>query len=101
MKTIYEPTLKATVTLDDAGHIRGINHLDEYREIEGFRGREAAAVYVRDIAGKLNIAREQLHSLEQAVSYLDPQEKGVEYRFSEEKTSFDSATYAYYLNPCS
>lgn len=96
MKTIYEPTLKATVTLDDTGHIRGINHLDEYREIERLRGREAAAAYVRDIAGKLNITREQLHSLEQAVSYLDPQEKGVEYRFSEEKTLFDSATYAYY-----
>lgn len=96
MKTTYDPSIKATVTLDDAGRIRGINHLDEYREIEYLRGREAAAAYVRDIAGKLNIAREELHNLEQAVSYFDPQEKGVEYRFSEEKTSFDSATYAYY-----
>jgi hypothetical protein len=96
MKTTYDPSIKATVTLDDAGRIRGINHLDEYPEIEHLRGREAAAAYVRDIAGKLNIAREQLQSLEQAVSYLDPQEKGVEYRFSEEKDLFDSATYAYY-----
>ena len=96
MKTTYDPTIKATVTLDDAGHIRGINHLDEYREIEHLRGREAAAAYVRDIAGKVNIAPEALRSLEQAVSYLDPLEKDVEYRFSEEKTSFDSATYAYY-----
>ena len=96
MKTNYDPTLKATVTLDDAGRIRGINHLDEYREIEHLRGREAAAAYVRDIARKLNIPGDQLHSLEQSVSYLDPQEKGIEYRFSEEKSSFDSATYAYY-----
>lgn len=96
MKTTYDPSIKATVTLDDAGRIRGINHLDEYREIEYLRGREAAAAYVRDIAGKLNIARKLLDNLEQAVSYLDPQKKGVEYRFSEEKTSFDSATYAYY-----
>ncbi len=96
MKTIYDPTLKATVTIDDAGHIRGINHLDEYREIEHLRGREAAAAYVREIAGKLNIAPGALRSLEQPVSYLNPQEKGVEYRFSEEKTSFDSATYVYY-----
>ena len=96
MKTIYDPTLKANVTLDDTGHIRGINHLDEYREIEHVRGRDAAATYVRDIAGKLNIAQESLRSLEQPVTYHDPQEKDVEYRFSEEKASFDSATYAYY-----
>ena len=96
MKTIYDPTLKANVTLDDTGHIRGINHLDEYREIEHVRGRDAAAAYVRDIAGKLNIAQESLRSLEQPVTYHDPQEKDVEYRFSEEKASFDSATYAYY-----
>jgi len=96
MRTIYDPILKATVTLDDAGQVRGINHLDEYREIEHLRGREAATAYVRDIAGKLNITPDALRSLEQRVSYLDPQEKGVEYRFSDEKASFDSATYAYY-----
>ena len=56
MKQVYDPTLKANVTLDDAGHVRGINHLDEYREMEHLRGREAAVAYVRDIAGKLSIA---------------------------------------------
>ena len=96
MKTIYDPTLKANVTLDDAGNVRGINHLDEYREIEHFHGREGAAAYLRDIAGKLSIARDALHSLDQPVTYDDPHEKEVEYRFSEEKTSFDSTTYAYY-----
>lgn len=96
MRTIYDASLKATVTLDDAGQVRGINHLDEYREIEHLRGREAATAYVRDIAGKLNIMPEALRSLEQRVSYLDPHAQGVEYRFSEEKASFDSATYAYY-----
>jgi hypothetical protein len=96
MRTIYDPSLKATVTLDDAGRVRGINHLDEYREIGDLRGREAATAYVRDIAGNLNIAPEALRSLEQHVSYLDPQPQEVEYRFSEEKASFDSATYAYY-----
>src|SRR4051795_12361327 len=96
MQTIYDPSLKANVTLDDSGHVRGINHLDEYREVEHFRGREAAAAYVRNIAGKLNIGREALHSLDQPVSYLDPQAQQVEYRFSGEKAFFDSATYAYY-----
>ncbi|MFL6215774.1 MAG: hypothetical protein ACJ74J_17965 [Blastocatellia bacterium] len=101
MRTIYDPSLKATVTLDDSGQTRGINHLDEYREIEHLRGREAATAYLRDIAGKLSIAPEAMRSIERAVSYLDPQQQDVEYRFSEEKASFDSATYAYhqtYLN---
>ncbi|MCX6877961.1 MAG: hypothetical protein NTW21_29720 [Verrucomicrobia bacterium] len=96
MRRIYDPSLKATVTLDDSGELRGINHLDEYREIEHLRGRAAAAAYLRDIAGKLSIAPAAVRRLDQAVSYLDPQEQAVEYRFSEEKTLFDSATYVYY-----
>ena len=96
MKRIYDATLKATVTLDDAGHVRGINHLDEYHEIEQLHGRATAIAYVRNIAGKLNIAPELLRSLDQPVSDIDPQEKDIEYRFSEEKTFFDSTTYAYY-----
>ena len=44
MRTIYDASLKATVTLDDSGQIRGINHLDEYREVEHLprsRGRSS------------------------------------------------------------
>ena len=96
MKRIYDASLKATVTLDDAGQVRGINHLDEYREIEQQQRRTAIIAYVRDIAEKLNIAPESLRSLDQPVSFVDPQEKDVEYHFSEEKTFFDSTTYAYY-----
>ena len=70
MTTHYDPTLKANVTLDDSGRIREINHLDEYREMEHLRGRDAATAYVREIAGKLNIAQEALNNLEQAVSYI-------------------------------
>src|SRR5512139_1105311 len=84
MKRSYDPTLKATVTLDESGQIRGINHLDEYREMEHLRGREAAQTYVRDIAGRLNIAPEALRNLEQPVSYFDPLVQDIEYRFSEE-----------------
>ncbi|MDH4327636.1 MAG: hypothetical protein OEV77_03865 [Nitrospira sp.] len=96
MQRTYDPTLKATVTLDDAGRVRGINHLDEYREMENLRGREAAHAYVRDIAGTFEITPEALRQIEQPVSFLDPQTKPVEYRFSEEKSSFDGTTYSYY-----
>ncbi len=96
MQSTYDQSLKATVILDDSGLVRGINHLDEYREIEHHRHREAAAAYLHDISGKLNISTEALRSIEQRVSYLDPQPQDTEYRFSEEKTLFDSTTYAYY-----
>jgi hypothetical protein len=96
MRTIYDPNLKATIRIDDADQIRGINHLDEYPEIEQRSGREAATAYVRDIAKRLEITPEELRGLEQRVSYFDPHPQDVEYRFSEEKASFDTATYAFY-----
>ncbi len=96
MRTIYDPNLKATITLDDSGQVRGIKHIDKYREVEHLGGREAATAYIRNIAEKLNLAPEALRSLDQPVSYFDPQPQDVEYRFSEEKALFDSATYAYY-----
>src|SRR3989338_29655 len=96
MRTLYDPSLKATVTLDDLDRIRGINHLDEYREMPHLRGREAAAAYVRDIAGQLDIAPDALRGLERPVAFFDPKQQDVEYRFSDEKPAFDSATYAYY-----
>jgi len=96
MRRTYDPTLKATVTLDEAGQVRGINHLDEFREMENVRGREAAQAYIRDIAGSFNIAPDALRNLEQPISYFDPLSQNIEYRFSEEKALFDTVTYAYY-----
>lgn len=101
MKTIYDKTLKATVILDDDNVVRAINHLDEYPEIAGARGRAAAAEYVRMIAGTYNIAPPALRDLDLPVSYLDPQVRDVEFHFSAEQPAFDSATYGYaqtYLN---
>ncbi|NJO61136.1 MAG: hypothetical protein HC836_23630 [Richelia sp. RM2_1_2] len=96
MKRNYDTALKASVTLDDAGNIRGINYLDEYYEIKKLKGSAAARAYVRNIATKLNIAPESTISLDQPVSYTNPERRGVEYHLSEQKTFFDSTTYAYY-----
>ncbi len=101
MKREYDPTIKATLILDDSDRIRGINYLDEYREMENLRDKEASVAYIRSTADKLNIPPDTLHTLEQRVSYLEPKEKGVEYRYDKMKTLFDSATYGYrqtYLN---
>ena len=96
MQTTYDAQLGATVTRDDSGKIRGINYPHDGQQVEYPGGREGAAAYVRTIAEKLDVAPEALRRIEQHVSYLDPRPQDVEYRFSEEKALFDSATYAYY-----
>jgi zinc metalloprotease ZmpB len=96
MRVTYDPALKANLSIDEAGRIRAINHLDEYREIEHRSGRDAAIAYVRDIAANLNIAGAEVRNLEQFVSYVDPQPQDVEYRFTDEKHAFDSTTFAFY-----
>ena len=96
MKRRYDARLKANVVLDEANRLRAINHLDEYREAGGrLKGRAAAAAYLRNLSGDLGIADDALHQLEQAASYLDPQERGLEYRRDEEKHLFDTETYAF------
>jgi len=101
MRTDYDTGLKATVTWDDTGRIRGILYFDKFHAIEKLRGRAAAEAYIREIAENLHLPPEAVRSIDQPVSYVDPRQQGVEYRFSEEKVSFDSATYVYcqtYLN---
>jgi hypothetical protein len=101
MRTDYDPDLKATVTWDDTGRIRGILYFDKFHAMKKLRGRAAAETYIREIAANLDLPPEAVRNIERPVSYLDPRQQGVEYRFSEEKVSFDSATYVYcqtYLN---
>ena len=96
MRTIYDPNLKATIMLDDSGQVRGIKHLDKYREVEHLRGREAATAYVRSIAENSTSPRKRFAASISPCPESSSQPQDVEYRFSEEKASFDSATYAYY-----
>jgi hypothetical protein len=95
MRRLYDRDLKANVTYDDAGRVRGINHHDEFREMDNLRGREAAAAYLREIAGSLKVPRRALRNVDQRVSYLDPRQQDMEYRFGQEKASFGLATYVY------
>jgi Abnormal spindle-like microcephaly-assoc'd, ASPM-SPD-2-Hydin/Fungal fucose-specific lectin len=95
MRTIYDADLRATVTVDDADRIRALNH-EEYWPAGDLGGREAASAYFGDIASKLDISAAALSSLNEPVSFFDPRQQDVEYRFSEEKSSFDTATYAFY-----
>lgn len=101
MKTIYNPDLKAHLSLDDEGKVRHIRHSQEYWESEENIPRVSAEAYLNEWAETLQIPKEQLQHLSKKVSFYDPREQGVEYQLDEEKHLFDSITVAYhqtYLN---
>ena len=95
METIFQPELKAHLTLDDDERVRHIVHT-EYFAAEAGTPRAAAREYLGEVAETLAIAPPQLDHLNQQVSYLDPHEHPIEYRLADTKKFFDSSTLAYY-----
>lgn len=96
MKTIYKPSLKAHVSVDDRNKVRHIRHSQEYWESEDNIPRVSAETYLSEWAETLQIPNEQLQNLSKKVSFYDPREQGVEYQLDEEKHMFDSTTVGYY-----
>lgn len=91
----FDSDLKARLTTDESGRVRGINHTDSFWESSEANPRLAAIEYVNQVAELLELDPDQLAAMHQPVSYLDPVERGTEYRLSEEKQFFDSTTEAF------
>ncbi|MEX0317550.1 MAG: choice-of-anchor D domain-containing protein [Ruegeria sp.] len=101
MQRNFDSAFSATVTRDSDKQIRSIRYEDEFPEIKAGGGRGASKSFLRRMAKKLGIAYRYLSNLDQEESFLDPDKREVEYRFSDEKTFFDTTTYVYrqtYLN---
>jgi len=96
MKSRYDPSLKAHLTLDDNEKVRQIRHSKEYFLSEHNIPRLAADDYLNKMAEPLRIPKEELKNLNKKVSFFDPREQGIEYHLSEEKHLFDSITVGYY-----
>jgi hypothetical protein len=96
MKTIYNPDLKAHLSLDREGKVRHIRHSQEYWPSEQNIPRLSANDYLNETSETLQIPKEQLKNLHRKVSFLDPREQDIEYQLSEEKHLFDSITIGYY-----
>lgn len=96
MRTVYDPNLKAHVTVDEGQKVRHIRHSQEYWPSEQDVPRSSASDYLNEMADTLQIPKEELQNLHKKVSFLDPREQGVEYHLSEEKHLFDSVTVGYY-----
>lgn len=96
MKEVYDPKLKARMSVDESGQVRAISHSQEYWEAEQEDPVEAAVAYLRDVAGVLGVQETELANPRENVDFFTPVEKGVEYRLSDVKQRFDSTTVSFY-----
>lgn len=96
MAEVYDPQLKARLTLDDAQRVRGINHLDELWPAEEQAPRKAAISYLQAVSETLEVPKEQLEYAHQPVSFFNPRSQETQLRLSEEKRFFDSTTQGFY-----
>src|SRR4051794_29402636 len=92
----YDPNLKARLTVDESDRVRGINYVDEFWPAKEPSARPAAISYLREVADTLSVPTGQLDFAHQPVSFFDPDERGTEYRLSEEKPLFDATTEGFY-----
>jgi zinc metalloprotease ZmpB len=92
MKVIFNPSIKANLSIDQNENVRDINHSQEYWKSNKQNPVEVAIDYLQNVAQIFKISRESLRNIGQNVSFDDPLEQGVEYRLSEEKQIFDSTT---------
>jgi zinc metalloprotease ZmpB len=96
MRTTYDATLQAHLSIDDDNIVRQIRHSQEPWLGEEDVPRLSAVEYLQSVAGTFGIQQDQVRRLHHRVSYLDPHEQGVEYQLSEVKRVFDSTTVGYY-----
>ena len=97
MPEIYDPALKARLTVDDSDRVRGINHVDEYWESPEASPKGTAIAYLREVADTFAMPDDQFAYAHQQVDFLQPErERDTEFRSSEEKTIFDATTEGFY-----
>lgn len=95
MNTTYSPELRGLLFVDEQRRPRQILHTGGLVPSEKASARQAAHDYLLRMAETLQIPREQLVNLHQRVSFFDPREQETEYRLSEVKKQFASATFCY------
>ena len=101
MRTLYEPSLQATLLRDDDDVLRALNHVDEYPTIDADNPRDAALSYFRARAGAFALEDGDLRDATIPLSYLDPEPLPPGFRLRDEKRHFDTATIVFnqtYLN---
>ena len=59
MPEIYDPKLKARLSVDAANRVRGINHVDEYWESPESTPMQTAVAYLREVSDALAVPDDQ------------------------------------------
>lgn len=96
MREIFNPELKAHLSIDNKQKVRSIRHSQEYWVSDKKSPLPAAIDYVDQMADLLHIPKTQLKNMHQKVQYLKPLEQQIEYRLSEQKQVFDSTSLGFY-----
>lgn len=96
MITIYDPILKAYVSLDEGERVRQIRYSHELWESEQDIPRLSAAEYLNAMAETLRIPKQTLQNLQTKTSFLEPREQGIEYHLDVEKVLLDSVLLGYH-----
>jgi|GEM_PF-850618 len=101
MKQINDENLKAHLSLDDNERVRQINYMEAPWESTQESPVMASLDYLRQMGYLIGVSESELHNPLEKVSFVDPKDQSVEYRFGAEKQLFDSSTIIFnqtYLN---
>jgi len=95
MPTSFNSDLDADVSIDGKKHVRTIEHRKKLPMPNETNARSAAISYVNQMSDLLEIPKNTLAKMDQNLSFREPEEREVEYHFSEEKHLFDSTTVSF------
>lgn len=101
MNQINDETTAAQISVDENEKVHQVNYLEKPWESSQDTPLMAAVEYLSQMSNVISVSNEELANPLQKVSFVDPKEQGVEYRFGEEKRLFDSSTIIFnqtYLN---
>ena len=93
--------MKANLAVDEKENIREINHFQKHWKSNEQDPLNAAINYLQNITKVFRIPEKTLINIHKQVTFDNPQDQDVQYRFSEQKQFFDSTTVEFsqtYLN---
>ena len=96
MKVVYDPKLRANLSMDETGRVRSISQSEPHLSAEQDDAVAAAISYLRQASAAMEVGETELASAGEQVSFFTPEDRGPEYRLSEVKERFGSTTVGFY-----
>lgn len=96
MKVVYDSKLRANLSMDEMDRVRFISQSEPHLAAEQDDAVAAAISYLRQASAALEVGEIELSNASEQVSFFTPEDRGPEYRLSEVKERFGSATVGFY-----